>query len=330
MPTDEKYGEQLGARLRDEVAQVRAAPDLVETLRRRRARRSRAVWVACLTPVVAAGAAMAVLAPAQTPLFGRGHDTDAAPVTGPSVPRVSGSKTSVAPPITVQPGQTLTVAYVTSQTINAVSRHQTYVIYSNEMYSTGYIETWTDKVTQRYRNLVWSGLPAGVPVPSNGGAPAPPGSVPVGPPQRTQGHEGIGPIGNRTTITVDYQGSWWSKEVDTSTYPPSADPPPDMTDPDSIQSAIKNGRVELLGLETVDGQRALHLRFFAEQRGYRLDMWVDATTYLPVREDDSVITSDRDGPEDPVLITTFSWLPRTAENLALLDLTPPPGFRYVP
>jgi hypothetical protein len=96
----------------------------------------------------------------------------------------------------------------------------------------------------------------------------------------------------------------------------------------SIQQAIASGTLELLGHETVNGLDTLHLRLFGPDRSYRVDIWVDSATYLPVR-DIAGKSSGNAGPDEfpaEIAVTTYSWLPRTDENLARLVLTPPAGF----
>ena len=54
---------------------------------------------------------------------------------------------------------------------------------------------------------------------------------------------------------------------------------------------------------------------------FSVDLWVDASTYLPVLQETSTggrVTNR----------TTYSWLPRTPENLAKLSLVVPPGFTH--
>jgi hypothetical protein len=97
---------------------------------------------------------------------------------------------------------------------------------------------------------------------------------------------------------------------------------PDILDADALKQAIDEGRMELIGAETIDGKPTHHLRLFATRRGYQIDLWVDSTSYLPVRETSTVI----DGPDKPVMTSDYTWLPRTEENLAKLELTPPPDF----
>ncbi|HEV2781196.1 MAG TPA: hypothetical protein VGX25_17580 [Actinophytocola sp.] len=149
--------------------------------------------------------------------------------------------------------------------------------------------------------------------------------------RRQQSHSASGPDGDQDIVWVDYDLRKWSTGHRTDRNPPSAIP--DITDADSIRTAITDGTVELVGRETVDGLDTLHLRLFGPNREYRIDMWVDSRTYLPVREiaaKSSGGTGDQEFPSAHAVTTTYDWLPRTPDNLARLVLTPPAGFERLP
>jgi hypothetical protein len=74
-----------------------------------------------------------------------------------------------------------------------------------------------------------------------------------------------------------------------------------------------------VGSEKLAGNDAVHLRW-STIPGFTLDLWVDATTYLPVRH----ISAGAKGGST----VDYTWLPRTPENLAGLDLAPPAGFTH--
>ncbi|HLT11247.1 MAG TPA: hypothetical protein VK028_10625, partial [Micromonosporaceae bacterium] len=208
------------------------------------------------------------------------------------------------------------VSYVQEQTVKALSRASEYVIYEKTTYSGGYYETWYDKAGQRYRNNTYGSVSIGA---VDGTRVVAPDQITPGPIQLLQSHAVSGPPGDQTIITVDYQRRTWSTDHMTDTPPASAIP--DITEPETIRQAVKDGTLELLGEETVDGSLAVHLRIDAVQRGYQVDMWVDAETFLPIKMTDTV-----PGEQEPRVTMTYSWLPRTEENLAHLELTPPPGF----
>jgi RNA polymerase sigma factor (sigma-70 family) len=179
-----------------------------------------------------------------------------------------------------------------------------------------------------YRSDVY--LPDDDPTPagSDGQIKAPPAPDPhavSGPLHLSQSHSGSGPLGNRESVTVDYDRRTWSTEHDTEVPPPST--VPNVTDPQSVEAAITNGTFEVIGKDAVNGVPALHLRISTTTRGYRIDLWVDRSTFLPLQQTQTVTSEN---PARPAVTTTYAWLPRTAENLARLVLTGPPGFTRQP
>lgn len=319
MPNDEQYGRELSVRMRHETEDIQAAPDLARRVRRRQAQHRWAITVAAAVPLAVAVAAGVLVAAQANDATNQAKGPTAEP----------NGTTPIAIDI-------VDVAYVQKQTVAALGTAEEYLIYSKTTYDTGYYETWTDKSTQQYRNDVYTtllpltddveNLPDGsgrdAPGDRRDGEPAPrlvvPAEVPTGPMRLDQSHSVTGPPGGKVETTVDYDGRWWSQSP---TEWPVNQPSevPDMTDPDDMREAINAGTVELLGQEQVNGINTLHLRIAVTQRGYRVDLWVDSSSYLPVQETES--TDDR-----AAVTRTFAWLPRTEENLARLVLTPPPGF----
>ncbi len=91
---------------------------------------------------------------------------------------------------------------------------------------------------------------------------------------------------------------------------------------------VGRGVFKLVGRGTIGGVSVLHLHQarLPQPAGlgipaFSADLWVDASTYLPVLQETSTggHVTDR---------TTYSWLPRTPENLAKLSLVVPPGFTH--
>ena len=294
---EEKFGRAVGDQLRQETADVRANPGLAAAVRARRARRSWTVRAAVGAPLTAAAAAVAVLvAPA-------GPGSTGVPPTQPKIENV---------------------AQVQRQTIEALRSAKDLIIHEKNEYDTGYTETWTDRATDRHRLDNYSTL-----VQPTGGVEAGPDdrlTVPakpepeVGPMHRTQSNAATGKPGDRHYLTVDWELRTWSTFHDTEVVPePEV---PDVLDPDKLKQAIDEGRLELISPERVGDRDTHHLRLFATVRGYQIDLWVDATSYLPVRQTATVI----DGPAEPVMTSDYDWLPRSAENLAKLELAPPPDF----
>jgi hypothetical protein len=132
------------------------------------------------------------------------------------------------------------------------------------------------------------------------------------------------PAGGQSVLVVDYPArAWW-----TYTLPPAPSVPAGslkagtFEDPAEIADAIAKGQLEILGTEQLDGRRTLHLRV-DEIKGsppIRLDLWVDAESYLPYRS--ITVKTGRSWTTD------YGWLPRTDTNLAALDLAPPAGFTH--
>jgi hypothetical protein len=99
--------------------------------------------------------------------------------------------------------------------------------------------------------------------------------------------------------------------------------------PSAIRRALAVGSYRLVGSETVNGARLLHLRWTRPSQpagfgGYHsLDLWVSAATYLPVRSvtDESVYA--------PRMESTFTWQPATRSTQATFTPAIPAGFRYL-
>ncbi|MFC4857187.1 hypothetical protein [Actinophytocola glycyrrhizae] len=310
MSADEEFGRVIGDRLRDEVAGIHADRDLARALRRRRSRRAWTIRASIGAPLVAAAAAAAVL------VAGSGTGATTVPTTG----------AQAAPPVTTttQP-RVENVAHVQSMTIQALRSADEYVIHEKNMLETGYLEYWTDRATDRYRMDAYSTIlqSSEEALPGPGGvvtAPPRPEDMPTGPMRRTHSIAGDGPLGDRHHIYVDYDRKTWSTDHDTS-EPPTLEVP-DVLDADALKQAIDEGRMELVGAERIGDRDTHHLRLFATRRGYQIDLWVDSTSYLPVRQTWTVI----DGAAEPVMTSDYDWLPRNGENLAKVELTPPPGF----
>lgn len=308
MSADEEFGRAVGAQLRREVSDIHAASDLAQTLRARRFRRTWTLRAAIGAPLVAAAAAAALLVttagPGTTGESGEGGARAALPPSR-SAPRVEN------------------VAQVQQLTIKALRTANDYVIHEKTMLDTGYLEYWTDRATGRHRMDTYTTL---VKLENTKGPgdrvtlPAAPDKRETDAPRLTESIAGEGKPGDKRYISVNYDDKTWSTFHDTEQIPEGE--VPDVLDADALKKAIDTGRMELIGSESLDGKETHHLRLFAEIRGYQIDLWVDSTTYLPVRE----TTAPLDEPAKKVLTNDYDWLPRDEENLAKLTLTPPPGF----
>lgn len=208
------------------------------------------------------------------------------------------------------------VAQVQEQTLRALRSAQNQIIHERTDYDSGYSETWTDRSTRRYRLDNYSTLvqPDGTDTDTR--------TPRTGPMHRTQSIAGTGAPGDVRYTVVDWELRTWSTNHDDSIVLEGE--VPDILDPDALRTAIDEGRMEMIGPERVGDRDTHHLRLFATRRGYQIDLWVDAATYLPVRETSIVLGED--APAKPVMTNDYTWLPRSAENLAKLDLVAPPDF----
>ena len=315
MLTDEQYGRRIGDRLRHEIDDVHASPDLVRKLRRSRTRRTWAITGAIATPVAAAAVVAVVVSTPTTPA----RSATAAPPIA--------SSSSAQPRI-------VTVAYIQAETVKALGQATQYVIYSKDTYESGYYETWTDKATERYRNDVYTRLPAATQAERGADGkmviPSGPPTPPPGPLRRQQSHAVKGPWENQEITTVDWEGKWWSVDHMSETKPQT--PIPDPADPDGMRKAVAEGKVELVGQEKIGTIDTHHLQVIGPKREYKIDLWVDSTTYLPVKETAVKGGNGKGGeefPESKGEMITYTWLPRTEKNLAELTLTPPADFKQM-
>lgn len=104
---------------------------------------------------------------------------------------------------------------------------------------------------------------------------------------------------------------------------------PGLPTPAVIRRELAGGSFRLVGTETVNGQKLLHLRgnTTLPPLGPRrwgddtLDIWINNATYLPV----SSVTGL--GPHAPRMYSTFKWLPPTRQNRGVFAPEIPPGFR---
>ncbi len=130
---------------------------------------------------------------------------------------------------------------------------------------------------------------------------------------------------------IDYKNSTWS----TTTYPfglSTSGPAPAPETPGQqaaqLQADVRAGTVKLFGAANVDGQNAVELEEGDTQTGMQY-IWVNPTTYLPVREID---TAPGVSPtSDEAIRTDYQWLPATPGNLQLLTASGaiPAGFTQV-
>jgi len=129
---------------------------------------------------------------------------------------------------------------------------------------------------------------------------------------------------------VNYNARTW--ETVTTKLPPGSPTLGSRTHlPEQLRDRLRRGSLALVGEEVVQGHDTLHLRtlpgFGAGTRGVqntRLDFWVDAGTYLPVRQ---TTHSSVNGRSIGATID-YEWLPRTPENVAKTALGRLEGFTH--
>jgi len=128
-------------------------------------------------------------------------------------------------------------------------------------------------------------------------------------------------------LNVDYARQvWWRDTIPVrEKQPAGAVLGVPYGDPDSIRADLAGGSLLLVGSEQVAGHATEHLRLTVNAGGKVVvaeDLWVDSTTFMPVR-----LIGQKGSRHFTV---SYEWLPRTAENLARLELTPPAGFAEKP
>jgi hypothetical protein len=98
--------------------------------------------------------------------------------------------------------------------------------------------------------------------------------------------------------------------------------------PAEIKTWLDSGLVKIVGHQVIDGHQTIGLRQ-PWVHGYR-EMWVDSTTFLPVRLIQADF-ADQKGPlQNDILIDNETWLPRTSSLLNEVNQVHiPAGFKQV-
>jgi hypothetical protein len=142
--------------------------------------------------------------------------------------------------------------------------------------------------------------------------------------------------GQRTTTLATYRDkTWWRQQI---TLPPQVAPTPEpaceaatvveggafgISDwAAEIRAALSCGQYKIAGSGQVDGVHALKLVPADPPHGMSAVLWIDPSTYLPVRD---VVSMSWHG----TVQEDFRWLRPTAVNLARLDVPIPAGFTQV-
>jgi hypothetical protein len=115
-------------------------------------------------------------------------------------------------------------------------------------------------------------------------------------------------------VFVDYRTQTYRASPGVEPSPPQYD---DVLTPEEIKQGLTDGDITVLGQEQLDGKPVVKMHRDARKADVPMDLWVDATTYLPVRW---LWRQENSTPFD------VTWLPPTPENLAQLTTVVPPGF----
>jgi hypothetical protein len=157
---------------------------------------------------------------------------------------------------------------------------------------------------------------------------------------------------NYTETDVDYRHHVWSTATVSSIDPSGTAATigsflPLQTNADpaiAFREALKAGIITVAGRRSLNGRETVLLRVKALNRGLRVNpppassIWIDADTYQVVQTKRFIFHPPLScKPSAPVCHVTWSpvidhvtWLSPTRRNLALLSLTPPPGFTKIP
>jgi hypothetical protein len=297
MLTDDQFAALLADRMVAETADLRPAPGLTGTLRRRHTRQTWGVRAGVAAPLAAAAVAVALIATA-----GPG---------GRAAPQATGSH---------QATQIHDVAYISTQAQAALAGASDFVICSTMVVvGNSTMAVCSDAKTGRYRIDTRDASGRQIMTQTT---------------SATLGKEPATVVGvdyvNRSwwtfTVPAWRPGSKVKRpglKFGNSLIVAAAD----SSDPDAVRAAIASGKLVQRGTERVDGRDTLHLRVSeassgASTKSIGLDLWVDAKTYQLVR-----LTSG--SPKSPDFTRDYKWLPRDAKNLADLEVKPPAGFRQI-
>ncbi len=131
--------------------------------------------------------------------------------------------------------------------------------------------------------------------------------------------------GQTESTLIDYGSRTWAT---LETAAPSAEesgPAPAPAGPAADLRELTASGMRVVGRPTVDGTEAIELR---SDRGGILTLWVDAHSYLPIRE---TSTEPGGNPADPTIANEYTWIPATTKTLNALDgrFAVPAGFTKV-
>jgi hypothetical protein len=283
MVTDEELGAGLGAQLHRELADLAAPAGLAGAVHRRQRRRNLVLSGALALPVLAAGLTVTLLA-AGTP-------------AAQQRPPQGG---------TVASPRLLTVDYVVSQTQQALTTVDQYVVHG-----------------------VTSGGPVGMSPSQSWADGAAPRVVTVqGDPASPRSAQSLAVENGKTRfLTIDYTRRTFQRHDSPETTDQILGVP--YANPTELRELLRAGQFTLVGTEEVAGRRAAHLHQAMQKDAWSVvvDLWVDEQSFLPLKVE--LFKGPPTGKSAPPLVSTLEWLPRTTQNLDRLRLTVPAGFTEV-
>lgn len=131
------------------------------------------------------------------------------------------------------------------------------------------------------------------------------------------------------SVVVDYTQRIWQEETSPVGYPNPQDFVPSVA---AIRAEVATGDWSVVGHGVINGHQAIELRWkhgigpgVGTDTG-TLELWVDATTFLPLEQILNETGDLKQYAED-----TYQFLPPTQANLATFHVVIPPGFtKYTP
>ena len=303
-PSPSSEETQLSHDLRQLAAGESFTPDLAAIRQRARQRHRRGL---ALRGTAAAGVAVLAAGGVLAGLHGSGSAPGATAAGQTAAPRAGTSAGQSGPPAV------MTVAYVTARVKTALGNVDNYIVRDNQA-ETG---------------------PGGH------------SDVILSDPRTSKSYEVL-PAGNGTSLAwlstylVNKVLTWNDTEADYSTHTwfvdvfhaagpiqgSTAGATSTIMTPAQIKTWLDSGRLKIVGHQVIGGHPAIGLRQ-PWIHGYR-EMWVDSTSFLPVRLIQADF-ADQKGPlQNDILIDNDTWLPRTSALLNEVNKVHiPAGFRQV-
>jgi hypothetical protein len=143
-----------------------------------------------------------------------------------------------------------------------------------------------------------------------------------------------GVSGQRTDIDLTNQ-TWQPSEQSCVALTPGLDGPAAFLDPtthqltSNIKTLAADGLVQVVDLSHIAGQPTVEFKSDT-QGASTLDLWVNATTYLPIQSVTTYPTFPPGGASELATETTqYSYLTPSPSNLANLQVAVPPGFTKI-